>query len=101
MSNTDEQQETIEEEARQIMVEILYHHFGDDFITSDRVDGSVCGGDPHGWTQGAVATILTESCLPDPVYGPVEAWCRVFEDAAERGLHCEPINGAVIGVYPL
>lgn len=80
---------------------LLSEHFGSDYATPARIEKSVWEGDPHVWTSGnALATINTEECLPNPCYGDLEAWCRFYEDCWAVKLHCEPINGAVIGVYP-
>ncbi len=89
-----------EKQAAKKIAKLLHKHFGDDYATRERIEKSVWEGDPYGWTNGALATIGTEDCLPDPCYGPLEAYCRFYEDCWAVGLHCEPINGAVIGVYP-
>ena len=59
--------------------------------------------DPGQWSPGAAVIIHTETGIPNPSWDEspgfqiIEGWFRV---SAELDTHyCEPINGAVIGVY--
>jgi len=56
--------------------------------------------DPGGWSPSAPVVIHCESGLPSPLYDAMVLWDRVDNDLSEAGLYHEPVNGAVVVVYP-
>lgn len=73
-------------------------------VTGDKIDAAVVTAedDTGQWSPDARVIVYTEATvIPDPVYGGPSWWEKVDEDLRAVGLWSEPINSAVVSIWPL